>query len=209
MKSIRQKFIEEKLLKNSLVEFLERELRNVWIANLDIQRSPIETRIYIEVLDPRRVLGSKSIKLQRLINKIKEEFKIPNPKINVVEITNQWLEPRIVAKRVARGIEMGRTARSIIYRSLKNILNAGAIGAEIIAKGKLGAKGAKARTIKISMGFIPKAGDPMKGLKFYHYPAVTKSGVVGITVKIAPPNIYLPDKVSLIESGGEEDVNEG
>ncbi len=205
MKSIKTKFIEEKLLKKAMIEFLERELKYAWIANVDIQKSPVETRIFLEVLDPRRILGSRGGKLQRLVSLIKKEFGVENPRINVVEIRNQWLEPRIVAKRVARGIEMGRNVRGVLYRALKNVMNAGAIGAEIIAAGKLGAKGAKARKIKVYSGFVPKAGDPVRQVKYYHYPAVTKSGIVGITVRIAPPEIYLPEKM---EKPKDEEVEE-
>lgn len=194
MKSIRKRFIEDVLLKQRIIEFLEKELSYMWVADVSIIKSPVETRIYIEVLDPKRVLGRKGSRVQKLANRIKEEFGVENPRIQVVEIGNPWLEPRIVAKRVARGISMGRNVRGVLYRALMNIMANGAIGAEIIAGGKLGAKGAKARSMKVYAGFVPKAGDPVKQVKYYHYPAVTKSGIIGITVRIAPPDIKLPDK---------------
>ncbi len=204
MQSTKKKFIDEPLLKAAISEFLEKELERTWIGDVKIQKSPVATRITIEVLDPRRVIGRKGRKLAKLVDMIKENFDVDNPQINVIEIKNPWLEPKIVAKRAARGIEMGYRVRGVLYRLLRNIMENGALGAEIIASGKLGAKGAKARKIKVYSGFVPKAGDPARHVKYYHYRALTKSGVIGITVRIAPPDIHLPDK-NIVGEGSESE----
>jgi small subunit ribosomal protein S3 len=195
MKSIRKKFIEEPVLKKRIIEFLENYFSRVWIANIDIKRSPIETRIYIEVMDPRGFMNRKSRLIARAAQLLSMEFKIENPKISLIEIKNPWLEPRIIARKAAKELEMGKKARSVLYRLLSGIMQNGAIGAELIAQGKIGAKGAKSRKIKVYAGFVPKAGNPVKEVRTVKYPIVTKSGVIGVTVRIAPPGIYLPDKV--------------
>ncbi|MGB9719160.1 MAG: 30S ribosomal protein S3 [Candidatus Anstonellales archaeon] len=194
MESIEKKFVEEPILKYKVMKFLEENLDRAWIANVDIQKSPVATRINLEVLDPSKVIGKKGKRINELSGILQNEFKLENPQINVVEVKNQWLEPRIVAKKAARGIEMGKKVRAVLHRILRSVIENGAIGVEIVAKGKLGAKGAKARGLKVKAGFVPKAGEPSKAVKKAHYNAITKSGIIGINVMIAPPDIYLPDK---------------
>ncbi|MCX6774262.1 MAG: 30S ribosomal protein S3 [Candidatus Micrarchaeota archaeon] len=195
MKSIRKKFIEEPVLKMKIIEFLEKYFSRVWIANIDIKRSPIETRIYLEVMDPRGFMNKRSRVISRAAEMLSKEFNIDNPKISLIEIRNPWLEPRIVARKAAKELEMGKKARAILYKLLNNIMQNGAVGAEIVALGKIGAKGAKSKKVKVYAGFVPKAGNPVKDVRTVHYATVTKSGVIGITVRIAPPGIYLPDKM--------------
>ncbi len=194
MESVEKKFIEEPILKYKVMKFLEENLERAWIANVDIQKSPVATRINLEVLDPSKVIGKKGKRINELSEILRDEFGLENPQINVVEVKSQWLEPRIVAKRAAKGIEMGKKVRAVLYRLLRSVMENGAIGVEIVAKGKLGAKGAKARGLKVRAGFVPKAGEPSKAVKRAHYNAMTKSGIIGINVSIAPPDIYLPDK---------------
>jgi len=207
MKSIRKKFIEEPVLKMKIIEFLENYFSRVWIANIDIKRSPIETRIYLEVMDPRGFMNKRSRVISRAAEMLSKEFNIDNPKISLIEIRNAWLEPRIVARKAARELEMGKKARSILYKLLNNIMQNGAVGAEIIAMGKIGAKGAKSKKVKVYAGFVPKAGNPVKDVRTVNYAIVTKSGVIGIKVRIAPPGIYLPDKMDRMKK--EVVVEEG
>jgi small subunit ribosomal protein S3 len=208
MRSIRKKFIEEPVLKKRIIEFLENYFSRVWIANIDIKRSPIETRIYLEVMDPRGFMNRKSRIIARAAQLLSQEFKIENPKISLIEIKNPWLEPRIIARKAAKELEMGKKARSVLYRLLSGIMQNGAVGAELIAQGKIGAKGAKSRKIKVYAGFVPKAGNPVKEVRIVKYAIVTKSGVIGVTVRIAPPGIYLPDKMKQIEKAEQEKAAE-
>lgn len=194
MESVEKKFIKEPILKYNVMRFLEENLDRAWIANVDIQKSPVATRINLEVLDPSKVIGKRGKRINELSEILKNEFMLENPQINVVEVKNQWLEPRIIAKKAAKGIEMGKKVRAVLGKLLRTVMENGAIGVEIVAKGKLGAKGAKARGLKMRAGFVPKAGEPSKAVKKAHYNAMTKSGIIGITVMIADPNIYLPDK---------------
>jgi small subunit ribosomal protein S3 len=204
MKSIRKKFIEEPVLKKKIIEFLENYFSRVWIANIDIKRSPIETRIYLEVMDPRGFMNRKSRIIARAAQLLSMEFKIENPKISLIEIKNPWLEPRIIARKAAKELEMGKKARSVMYKLLNGIMQNGAIGAELIAHGKLGAKGAKSRKVKVYAGFVPKAGNPVKEVRCVKYAIVTKSGIIGVTVRIAPPGIYLPDKMKQIAKAEQD-----
>ncbi len=207
MESVRRKFIEDEVKKALIMDFLEKELEHIWIADLHIQKSPIETRITIEMLDPRRLVSRRSRKIQHILSVLKKDFGIENPRINVVEVKNPYLEPRIVAKKAALSIERGGSVKGILYRLMKHIMSAGAMGVELIAAGKLGSKGSKARSIKVVSGFVPKAGDPSRFVKEYHYAAVTKPGIIGITVRIATKDLLRLVKPELFEKEAEEIEN--
>ncbi len=194
MESIRKKFIEGPLLKQKIAEYVDKFLSRSWIADVDIQYSPLSTKIYLYVVNPRDLLGRRSRKIHNLTEKLKSDLKIENPQINVVEVKNAWLEPKIIAKKAALGIMRGRKVRAVLFRLANQVIQNGAMGIEIIADGKLGAKGARSRKIKVYYGFVPKAGDPANKVKKAHYNAVTKYGIIGITVRIATEDLYAPFK---------------
>lgn len=188
------KLVEEPFAKYKLTKYLEKKLERAGLANVEIQRTPMMTRITLEVLNPARIIGREGRIINELTNEIKQKFKIENPQISVVEVQEQFLEPTLVGKRAAKHIEMGKKIRAVLHFMLKEIMRAGAIGAEIVAAGKIGAKGARSKRLRVMAGYIPKAGEPMKLVKEAHINANTKSGVIGVFVRIVPPGTVFPDK---------------
>ena len=189
-----EKLIEEPFGKYQVMKFLEKRLDRAGLASVDIQRTPLVTRITLEVANPARIIGKKGRLINELTEVIKQEFKIENPQISVIEVQNQFLEPRMVGKRAAKYIEMGKKVRSVLHYMLREIIRAGALGAEIVAAGKIGAKGARAKSLRVSAGYIPKAGEPVRQIKVAHINANTRSGVIGVLVRIVPPGTVFPDK---------------
>ncbi len=189
-----EKIIEEPFLKYKLARYLERKLERAGLAGVEIQRTPMMTRITLEVLNPARIIGRQGRIINELSEEIKEIFKIENPQISVIEVQEQFLEPVIVGKRVAKHIEMGKKIRAVLHFMLKQIMSAGAIGAEIVAAGKIGAKGARSKRLRVMAGYIPKAGEPMKLVREALINANTKSGIIGVLVRIVPPGTVFPDK---------------
>jgi Ribosomal protein S3, C-terminal domain. len=53
-------------------------------------------------------------------------------------------------------------ARRLLHSMIKEVMNNGALGAEIVATGKLAAKGARSKQMKIRLGYLPKAGNVTK-----------------------------------------------
>ena len=190
------KFIEEPIVKYEIMKFLEKRLDRAGLANIDIQRTPLVTRITLEVTNPARIIGRKGRTINQLTEVIKQKFNLENPQISVVEVRNPFLEPRMVAKKAARYIEIGKKVRAVLHYMLREIMKSGAIGAEIVASGKIGAKGARAKTLRVSAGYIPKAGEPTRLVRESHISAITKSGIIGILVRIVPPGTKFPDKES-------------
>jgi len=197
----RQKFIEEPILKYQVLRYLEKQLSRAALANIDIQRTPVVTRIILEVANPRRIVGRGGSLINRLTEDLKVKFNIENPQITVVAVKNFFLEPRLVGKKAARLIEMGRKVRPVVHRLLREIMANGAIGAEIKVAGTT-SKGARSKCFRAQMGYIPKAGEPVRLVKQAHVVAITKVAAIGITVRIVPPGTQFPDKPSTqVEEG--------
>jgi small subunit ribosomal protein S3 len=188
------RLIEEQFNRYQVMKFLEKRLDRAGLAKVDIQRTPIVTRITLEVTNPARIIGKKGKLINELTEIIKKEFSIDNPQISVVEVQEPFLEARMVAKRTAKYIEIGKKVRAVLNYMLKEMIKAGALGAEIVASGKIGAKGAKAKSLRVSAGYIPKAGEPARLVKEAHLNANTKSGVIGVLVRLVPPGTKFPDK---------------
>lgn len=188
------KLIEEPIGKYQVMKFLENKLDRAGLASVDIQRTPLVTRITLEVTNPARIIGKKGRLINELTDIIKKEFKIENPQISVIEVREPYLEPRMVAKKAGKYIEMGKKVRAVLHFLLREVIRAGALGAEIVASGKIGAKGAKAKSLRVVAGYIPKAGEPARLIRVAHLAALTRSGVIGILVRIVPPGTVFPDK---------------
>jgi len=192
-----EKLIEEQFNKYKVMKFLENKLDRAGLANVDMQRTPLVTRITLEVTNPARIIGKKGKLINELTETIKKEFKIENPQISVVEVREPFLEPRLVAKRAVKYIEMGKKIRAVLHYILREVIRAGALGAEIVAAGKIGAKGAKAKSLRVVAGYIPKAGEPARLVRVAHLNANTKSGVIGVLVRLVPPGTVFPDKKTI------------
>ena len=191
---VEEKFIEDAITRYRVSKFLETELDRAGFSRVAIQRTPMVTRIAVEVTNPGRVIGKRGRSIQDLTESIQREFKIDNPQISVVESTNQNLEPRLMAKRICRFIEMGKKIRAILHAGLRDTMRAGALGAEIVASGKIAAKGGRSKTFRVMGGYIPKAGEPARQVAVAHVTAYPKSGAIGVLVRIVLPGTVFPDK---------------
>jgi hypothetical protein len=106
------------------------------------------------------------------------------------------LIPRIMAARIANALERGVHYRRAIFWSLRRTMESGAIGCEILLKGKL--RSDRGRYEKVSDGYIPKSGDPaLTWVKSATIHVKQKKGTFGVTVTIVPPDAKFPDKVDL------------
>ena len=191
---IEVKFIEDAITRYRVSKFLESELDRAGFSRVEIQRTPMVTRIAVEVTNPGRVIGKRGKSIQDLTDAIHDRFKIENPQISVVESSNQNLEPRLVAKKICRFIEMGKKIRAILHANLRDIMRAGALGAEIVAAGKIAAKGGRSKSFRVMAGYIPKAGEPARQVARAHVTAYPKSGAIGVLVRIVLPGTIFPDK---------------
>lgn len=198
---IERQIIQDSLVKYRVAKFLEEELDKAGFVDVDIQRTPMLTRVNVVVTNPGKVIGKKGKTIKDLTDELIKKFNLENPQIVVSEAKNPALEPRLIAKKIAKFIEIGKKPRVILHAALRDIMNAGALGGEIIAAGKLAAKGGRAKALRVSAGYIPKAGEPTNLVYTSKVTAYPKSGAIGVTVSIVKPGTIFPDKelVSEIE----------
>jgi small subunit ribosomal protein S3 len=197
--AIERKFIEDSVTRYRIAEFLRQKLERVGFSNVTIQRTPMVTRITVEVANPGKLIGKKGKSIKYLTETIQKEFGVSDPQIAVVPVERVELEPRLVAYSIAKNIEAGKPLRALLHSSLKKIIDAGALGAEIVVKGKIAAKGAKAKSMRVSWGYLPKAGEVVNQIKKAQFTARPKYGAINVRVSIAPPTAVFPDKVSKVE----------
>lgn len=192
--TIERKFIDNSAIKLKISRYLQKELVKAGFSRVEIQKTPVLTRITVYVLNPGRVIGRAGHTIDTLTETIHKKFNVENPQINVMEVQNKMLEPMLVARDIAEKFERGLNARRVIQGSLRIIMENGALGAEIIASGKLAAKGARAKTIRKSVGYIPKAGNVTELVREAAATSYPKYGAIGVKVRIVPPGTVFPDR---------------
>jgi small subunit ribosomal protein S3 len=78
-------------------------------------------------------------------------------------------------------------------------MRAGAMGAEIVIRGKLTSQ--RHRYEKYREGYIVRSGDPaLKNVRSAVTSVQLKQGMIGINVKIIPPGEIFPDRVRLTKA---------
>jgi small subunit ribosomal protein S3 len=198
-------FIKKGLKWAELEEFLERELERAGYGGMELRRTPTGTRVTLYVERPGLVIGRKGRSIQQLTDELGQKFGIDKPQIEVLEIDVPELSAPIVAKRVAFSLSRGRYFRRVGYGTLRRIMQAGARGAEIVVSGKL--RGEHARFERFYDGYLKKAGEPALKLVSTGYAiAKLKAGVLGVKVRIMPPDVKLPDEIGFVKKEKAEEI---
>ncbi|HEX5187353.1 MAG TPA: 30S ribosomal protein S3 [Nitrososphaeraceae archaeon] len=167
-----------------LDEFLKRSLRETGYGGVDIQKTPIGTRITLYVTRPGLVIGRKGSGIKDLTSKLEQKFGLNNPQVSVMEIEVPELNPKIMANRIAQLIERGTAFRRAAMWTINTVMGAGAMGVEVTIAGKL--RSERAHFEKHSVGIIPKSGNVAdKIVKVGITDVLTKMGLMGIQLRIA------------------------
>lgn len=181
----------------SIKEYIKSVLGKGKISKVRIEYTPVGEKVIVSTNKPGLVIGKRGEKIYELTDILKTKFKLENPRVEIEEIKQPEFDAQIVADEIALGLErMGPLKFKVIaYRSLQRIMNAGALGAEIVLGGKL--PSARAKTWRFSQGYLKKVGDSAKVVDRAKARAETKPGTVGIKVAILSPYAVLKDKLDL------------
>lgn len=180
-------------------EFLRRELKDAGFGGVEIQKTPVGARITVYVTRPGLVIGRKGTGIKDLMAKLEQRFGLQNPQISVLEVTSPELNPEIMSNRIAQLIERGTAFRRASMWTLNTIMNAGALGVEVVISGKLRTE--RAHFEKHTVGVVPKSGD-IAGhvVKTGITHVLTKMGLMGIQLRIAT-KAELPQDFQMVEGG--------
>lgn len=167
----------------ALVEFLKKQFGQAKLGDIEVQHTPIVTRIIVYTTTPGLVIGSGGERVQEVSAMLKKKFGIENPQIDVQKILNPDVNPTIVAQGIASSIENGVNHKKLGNFYLQKIMNSGAIGCEIVFSGKFA--GERARKERFSAGYIKKCGDTAQRNVVSGFAlANPRLGNIGISVKI-------------------------
>jgi len=194
--SVVKRIIRDSIEKVEVDELLADEYEQAGYGGITLTKTPLGTQINLFAMRPGRVIGKRGRAIKEASERLERELGLANPQITVVEVEIPELNPRIMAARVANALERGVHYRRALFWSLRRIMESGALGCEIVLRGKL--RSDRSRYEKVSEGYIPKSGDPaLTYVKTYTIHVKMKKGTYGVTVTIVPPDAKFPDKVSL------------
>jgi len=194
-----RKTIQFKKKEFTIREYIKKMLGKGKISKVRTEYTPIGEKIIISTHKPGLIIGRKGEKIEELTRTLKTKFKLENPNIEVDEITQPEFDAQINADEIALGLErFGPLKFKVIaYRTLQRIMNAGALGAEIVLAGKL--PGKRAKSWRFARGYLKKTGDTRKMVDRAQSRAQTKPGTVGVKVSILSPYVILKDRIKIDE----------
>jgi len=196
--SVIKHFVTEAVKKTEIDEFLRNEFERAGYGGVDITKTPLGTHIVVYAMRPGLIIGRGGETIKELATLLEQKFQLPNPQISVAEIEVPELNAYVIASRTTSALKRGVHFRRAGFWALQQVMEAGALGAEIIISGKLRTE--RARYEKFRAGYIPKSGDP--ALKYLHkaeLPVQLKPGIFGVKVRIMPPDAKFPDQVQISE----------
>jgi small subunit ribosomal protein S3 len=206
---IERKFVSEKLKEFQIQEHVDKILRGVGQSNTKLQKTPLGEKIIVSAAKPGLVVGRGGENIKKLTKTLKKKFGLENPQIEIAEVDNINLDANIVAEYIATSLERFGSSKfkGVGHKTMENVMNAGALGVEIIISGKI--PGSRAKSWRFYQGYLKKCGDTaLTGIKTSYKTANLKTGTIGIQVRIMPPDIELVDKMEFITEGSLEEVKE-
>ncbi|MBW6461557.1 MAG: 30S ribosomal protein S3 [DPANN group archaeon] len=192
---IERKFIEDHIKSLEIEEYLAKVLEKADYSHTDIQITPLSTRLVVHVGRPGIAIGRAGKNIEMITSMLSEKFGVKNPQLDIQSIESPDLDATYVAHQISSAIERYVKPNRITSIYLRNIMRAGAYGAEIQISGKI--SGGRGRTDKKQVGYIKKSGEfAVDNVDHGFSTAKMKPGVLGIKVMImkALPECMLIEK---------------
>ena len=191
-----RKIVADNIRRVLLKEYLLEQTKRAGFGGVDIQRTPMGTRVTLVAERPGLVIGRKGEAIKSLTEEVEKRFKFVNPQIEVQEAENPALYAQIMAEKLASALERGWHFRRAGHSTVRRIMDAGAKGCLIVIAGKLTSK--RHRRQKFKAGHIKYCGEPRNLFMRRGFAvAKLKPGVIGVTVGIMDPSARLPDEIEI------------
>jgi len=181
----------------AIKEYIKSILGKGKISKIRIEYTPVGEKVIVSTNKPGLVIGKRGEKIEELTDILRNKFKLENPRVEIEEIRNPEFDAQTIADEIALSLErLGPLKFKVIaYKNLQRVMNAGALGVEIVLGGKL--PSARAKSWRFQQGYLKKVGDSAKVVDKAQSVAQTRPGTVGVKVSILAPTAILRDKVEL------------
>jgi small subunit ribosomal protein S3e len=183
-----RRIIETGLFYAELNELLTRELASSGYGGCEVRVTPSRTEIIIKASDTRIFTDNKGRRLQELRVLIQKRWNLKDEQLEVFldRIQTRGLSALNQLESLRYKILSRIPARRAAYSIIRFVMEAKALGCEVVIAGKM--RSARAQALKFRDGYMVKSGDPKE--KFVvravgHIPM--KQAVVGIRVSIMLP----------------------
>jgi small subunit ribosomal protein S3 len=196
---IERVFIKQGIRKLELENYLKKELDRAGFTGLEIVKTPLVTRIVLSVTRPGLAIGKEGQNIRQLTEEIGSKFGVDNPQLEIQETPHASLNALAIVNKMAALLERGFSWRSIAFRTVNDIMGAGAQGAELVLAGKLAGKGGRKRKQRIAVGYMKKVGEQTRLVDYAKASAYPKAGAIGIKLRIIHPGVIFPDKINVQE----------
>lgn len=183
---IKRHFIKKAIAQTKIDEYLAKRFYRAGYAGVQIIQFPLGTKVFIDAERPAMIIGRRGETIRQLAAIFEQQFGLQNPQITVRRVENPDLNARVVASRIAVFLERGAYYRRVANVMARRIMNAGAIGAQIVISGKLRTE--RARYEKVRVGKVYSTGSQVEYMVDRAVMHITlKPGVFGIEVTIVKP----------------------
>ncbi|OGE64102.1 30S ribosomal protein S3 [Candidatus Daviesbacteria bacterium RIFCSPLOWO2_02_FULL_36_8] len=166
-------------------DLLMKKLRPAGIQSVEIERAVNKLKVIIFVSRPGVLIGRGGSGLTDTKKYLMKELKIKDEntlEISPMEIKSADLSAYLVAQSVAEQLAKRLPAQRIMNQSIERVMRSGAKGVKIVVSGRIGGAEIARREWKAS-GTMP-LHTLRADIDFCVYPALTKSGYVGVKVWI-------------------------
>ena len=168
----------------TIKRFLERELKEAAVAQIDIERSATNITVIIHSAKPGIIIGRGGQGIEELKKKIIKQFLAPKTSLQVTiqEVTDPNTSAELIAQSIVADLERRMPFRRVMKQAIGRVERAGVRGVKVTVAGRL--NGAEiARTETLSSGSLP-LHTIRADIDYAQASAHTTYGVIGIKVWI-------------------------
>lgn len=196
---IEKTFVVQGVKKLEIDDYLSKELDKAGFTKSEIMKTPLVTRIVVNVTRPGLAIGKSGSNIQTLTDTIAKKFGIDNPQLEIREIQNPELDSQAIANKIKALIERGFSWRSVVFKALQDVKRSGAQGVEIIVSGKITGKAGRKKKMRFADGYMKKIGEQARLVEYGAASAYPKVGAIGIKVRVVRPTTVFQDKLKIEE----------
>merc|ERR1711865_1067536 len=160
--SKKRKFVADGVFFAELNELFTRELAEDGYSGVEVRQTPARHEIIIRATRTQNVLGEKGRRIRELTAVVQKRFGFLPGSVELYAEKVQFRGLCAVAQAEALKFKLlgGLAVRRACYGVIRNVMESGAQGVEVIVSGKL--RGQRAKAMIFNDGYMIKAGNPCR-----------------------------------------------